>query len=177
MTPDDVKALLTERARADLLARLRAPRLTRSELIEATGAPPAQLSGWLARGVLRFDADAGRVRGGHRRFSALDAGRAAAAVEMTRLGFAASSAAAVAEAVVGAVQNHAALLAAPVAPLFDPCRDRLLIDFDAGRPRVFTPDAAPQSVALISISVWPTILAAADLTGDRLLTITARAAA
>ena len=112
MTPNETAALILLRHGATVAARLRAPRLSRAELIAATGVSPARLAGWLNRSQLQLDAEAGRGSGHHRRFSALDAVRVAVAAELAALGLRAGVAVLAAEAVASLAAAHAASLGA-----------------------------------------------------------------
>lgn len=156
-------ALIVLRHGASVAARLREPRLGRADVIAATGAPPARLSGWLARGKLRLDADQGRDPRAHRRFSALDCVTVATAAELAALGIAAQTAIAAAEAVSGLVAAHAASLGAgDVLP-----GGALVID-TRGPVRCFA-DAPADAVALLRLDPWPVLARAGAMINEPLL--------
>lgn len=164
-TTDETAALIVLRHGAAVAARLRAPRLTRGELLAATGASPARLAGWINRRQLRLDADADRCRGSHRRFSALDCVAVAVAAELAALGLRAAVAVAAAEAVAALVSAHAASLGAgavlPAGPL---------VLETAGPVRVYPAERAPgDALALVRIDPWPVLARAAAMIGEPLL--------
>jgi hypothetical protein len=164
MHPTDTAALILLRHGATVAARLRAPRLTRAELIAATGCAPARLAGWINRGHLHLDADEGREAGTHRRFSALDAVRVAVAAELAALGLRAGVAVLAAEAVASLTEAHAANLGAgavlPSCPLMLDCR---------GPVRAYPASDAPEAVALVQVDPWPVLARAAEMIGEPLL--------
>jgi hypothetical protein len=165
MTPTDAAALIVFRHAATVAARLRAPRLSRAEVIAASGVSPARLAGWLARGQLSLDAEHARDAGAHRRFSALDAVRVAVAAELAALGLRAAVAVAAAEAVARLVAAHAASLGAGAVLPSGP----LVLD-TAGPVRCYPAGQAPAgALALVRIDPWPVLARAAEMVAEPLL--------
>ena len=163
-SPDQTAALIVLRHGADVAARLRAPRLTRAQLIAATGVSPARLAGWVTRKQIALDADASRDAGAHRRFSALDCVRIAVAAELAALGLRACVAVSAAEAVGALASAHAATLGAgsvlPSGPL---------VLETSGPVRVYPAADAPQAVALVQVNPWPVLRRAAEMVAEPLL--------
>lgn len=173
----DRLALIAERHRADVLARLHAPRLTLGALLAATGVSAAAFQGWRARGLLPLDADTAREPGAHRRYSALDAARVALAADCAALGLNASRAGAVAGAVTRAIEAQIALTATGAALLFNAAEPLLIDVAGASGPRVFAGSAAPARVSLLRIDAGSILNRVAAAIGNADLAAARRAAA
>lgn len=157
---DATASKIVVRHAASVAAALRAPRLSRAQVIAASGVSAPRFKGWVVRGQLRLDADRDRAAEQHRRFSALDAVRVALAAELSMVGLRAAVACAAAEAVADLVAAHAASLGAgavlPSGPLYRDAAGRLF-------------DAAPEGVALVRLDPWRVIRRAAVTVGEPLL--------